>query len=245
MCHRSMIFIISLMIAAFIAMPAGAQLSDLDLLEDDDRSIGISLTRAPDTVAETDTESRAAILLLPLSLGTFQGGAGAYYTGTLANGESSSALLWRVQGGPQFGKVGIQGYVEGEWKGKIDYAAFMRVGTFDVGQHCQMSGGIGTLVRADTQTTLETGIQRTGASATDTKVKGLLLLSADIDTEIFDTLRLLGTLLPSTNEGETDMFLEPQVSYKLGDINLTGYAKFGRVDGGWTKRYTGLLQVPF
>ena len=233
-----------LAVMLFTPFTVFAQLSDLDLLGDDDRSIGISVTRAPDEVTETDTESRAAILLLPLSLGRFQGGAGAYYTGTIANGESSSALLWRVQGGPQFGKTGIQGYVEGEWKGKIDYAAFLRVGTYDLGK-VHLSGGVGTLVRADTQTTLETGIERTGASATDTKVKGLLLLSADIDTTVFDTLRLLGTLLPSTNEGETDMFLEPQVSYKLGDMNLTGYAKFGTVDGEWTKRYTGLVQVPF
>ena len=225
-------------------LATNAQLSDLDLLEDDDRSIGVSVTRAPDEVTDTDTESRAAILLLPLSLGKFQGGAGAYYTGTIANGEESSALLWRVQGGPQFGKFGLQGYLEGEWKGAIDYAVFLRAGNFDLGR-VHVAGGIGTLVRADTQTTLETGIERTGASASDTKVKGLLLLSADIDTVIFDTLRLLGTLLPSPNEGETDLFLEPQISYKFGDLNLTGYAKFGRVDNQWTKRYTGLIQVPF
>ena len=76
-------------------------------------------------------------------------------------------------------------------------------------------------------------------------MKGLLLLSADVDTEVFETLRLLGTLLPSTTDGETDLFLEPQISYTFGRINLTGYAKFGRVDGNWTKRYTGLVQVPF
>ena len=241
---RFWFLIAMLFVFLFTPFTVFAQLSDLDLLEDDDRSIGISATRAPDEVTQTDTESRAAILLLPLSLGKFQGGAGAYYTGTLANGESSSALLWRVQGGPQFGKVGIQGYVEGEWKGKIDYAAFLRVGAYDLGRF-HLAGGIGTLVRAETQTTLETGIERTGASATDTKVKGLLLLSADIDTEFFDTLRLLGTLLPSTNEGETDLFLEPQVSYKFGRVNLTGYAKFGRVDNVWTNRYTALVQVPF
>lgn len=244
MFFRKFWMIAAMVLALLFAPPIFAQLSDLDLLEDDDRSIGISVTRAPDEVSGTDTESRAAILLLPLSLGTFQGGAGAYYTGTIASGEESSALLWRVQGGPQWGQFGVQGYVEGEWKGAIDYAAFLRVGTFDVG-HIHLSGGLGTLVRAETETTLETGIERTGASASDTKVKGLMLLGVDVDTTHFDTLRLLGTVLPSTNEGETDLFLEPQVSYKFGDINLTGYAKFGRVDGQWTKRYTGLVQVPF
>ena len=245
MSYRTTMFILTIMLGVFMALPGYSQLADLDLLEDDDRAIGISVTRAPDEVTETDTESRAAILLLPLSLRNFQGGAGAYYTGTLANGQESSALLWRVQGGPQFGKFGLQGYLEGEWKGAIDYAVFLRAGNFDLGR-VHLAGGIGTLVRAETETTLETGIERTGeTSASDTKVKGLLLLSADIDTEIFETLRLLGTLLPSPNAGETDLFLEPQISYQVGRVNLTGYAKFGRVDGDWTKRYTGLVQVPF
>ena len=81
---------------------AHAQLADLDLLEDDDRSVGISLSRAPDPTTGQDTESRSGILLVPLrwSQINFEGGFGTYFTQSLVAGESSSSLQWRVQGGP-------------------------------------------------------------------------------------------------------------------------------------------------
>ena len=130
------------------AMETHAQLADLDLLEDDDRSVGIAVTRAPDPTSGLDTESRSGILLLPVRIQSlnFEGGAGAYFTQSIAAGESASSLQWRVQGGPQFGYLGLQFYVEGFWKQGIDYAGFFRIGEFDLG-NVIVSGGFGTLVR--------------------------------------------------------------------------------------------------
>ena len=225
---------------------AHAQLADLDLLEDDDRSIGIAVTRAPDPTSGFDTESRSGILLLPVRIQSlkFEGGAGAYFTQSIADGESSSSLQWRVQGGPQFGVLGLQFYVEGFWKQGIDYAGFFRIGEFDLG-NVIVSGGFGTLVRADTQAELGgPGIERNAAPAGDTKVKGLLLASAEVDTTFFESLRILGTVLPGF-DGEHDFVVEPQVTYSLGDMNIAGLGRFGWERSDFTKRYTGLLQVPF
>ena len=103
------------MLVLFSTMLANAQLSDLDLLEDDDRSVGIAVTRAPDPTSGSDTESRSGILLVPLRWQeiNFEGGFGTYFTQSIAGGASSSSLQWRVQGGPQFGYFGLQAYVEG------------------------------------------------------------------------------------------------------------------------------------
>ena len=225
---------------------AHAQLADLDLLEDDDRSVGIAVTRAPDPTSGYDTESRSGILLLPVRIGSlnFEGGAGAYFTQSIADGESASSLQWRVQGGPQFGYLGLQFYVEGFWKQGIDYAGFFRIGAFDLGSVI-VSGGFGTLVRADTQAELGgPGIERNAASAGDRKVKGLLLASAEVDTDFFESLRILGTVLPGF-DGEHDVVVEPQLVYAIGAINIAGLGRFGWERGGFTKRYTGLLQIPF
>ena len=225
---------------------AHAQLADLDLLEDDDRSLGIAVTRAPDPTSGHDTESRSGILLLPVRIRSlnFEGGAGAYFTQSIAEGASAASLQWRVQGGPQFGYLGLQFYVEGFWKQGIDYAGFFRIGEFDLG-NVIVSGGFGTLVRADTQAELGgPGIERNAAPAGDTKVKGLLLASAEVDTKIFESLRILGTVLPSF-DGEHDFVVEPQLVYSIGDINIAGLGRFGWERGEFTKRYTALLQVPF
>ena len=228
------------------AMETHAQLADLDLLEDDDRSVGIAVTRAPDPTSGLDTESRSGILLLPVRIESlnFEGGAGAYFTQSIAEGKSASSLQWRVQGGPQFGYLGLQFYIEGFWKQGIDYAGFFRIGEFDLGSII-VSGGFGTLVRADTQAELGgPGIERNAAPSDDQKVKGLLLASAEVDTQIFESLRILGTVLPGF-DGEHDFVVEPQVTYSLGDINIAGLGRFGWERGSFTKRYTGLLQVPF
>ena len=225
---------------------AHAQLADLDLLEDDDRSVGIAVTRAPDPTSGFDTESRSGILLLPVRIESlkFEGGAGAYFTQSIAEGESASSLQWRVQGGPQFGYLGLQFYVEGFWKQGIDYAGFFRIGEFDLG-NVIVSGGFGTLVRADTQAELGgPGIERNAAPADDRKVKGLLLASAEVDTTFFESLRILGTVLPGF-DGEHDFVVEPQLVYSIGDINIAGLGRFGWERGDFTKRYTALLQVPF
>ena len=235
----------------FCGASAHAQLADLDLLEDDDRSVGIAVTRAPDPTSGFDTETRSGILLLPIRIESldfeglnFEGGAGAYFTQSVAEGESASSLQWRVQGGPQFGVLGLQFYAEGFWKQGIDYAGFFRIGEFDLGDVI-VSGGFGTLVRADTQAELGgPGIERNAAAAGDTKVKGLFLASAEVDTQFFESLRILGTLLPGF-DGEHDVVVEPQVTYSLGDVNIAGLGRFGWERGGFTKRYTGLLQVPF
>ena len=224
---------------------ADAQLADLDLLEDDDRSLGISVTRAPDPTTGHDTESRAGILLVPLrvSVINFEGGFGTYFTQSLAAGQSSAALQWRVQGGPQFGSLGLQFYAEGFWKQGVDYAGFVRIGEFDLG-HVIVSGGFGTLVRADTQAAFgKPGIERNAAGG-DTKVKGLLLASAEFDTAVFESCRVLGTVLPGF-DGEHDFVVEPQLTYSLGDINIAGLARFGWERGVSTRRWTGLVQVPF
>ena len=226
---------------------AQAQLADLDLLEDDDRSFGASLTAMPDPSTGVFAESRSAILLLPLNIKSlyFEGGAGAYFTQSIVEGEVASALQWRVQGGPHFGYYGLQFYVEGVWKQGIDYAGFFRLGEFDLGRVI-LSGGIGSLVRADTETDLAIGVERNAAAGGDTKVKGLLLLSAEVDTEMFESLRLLGTVLPSHEaDVDTDYVGEFQVSYALGRINLAGFGRLGWERGEFTRRYTGLVQVPF
>ena len=164
---------------------ADAQLADLDLLEDDDRSFGASVTAMPDPSTGAFAESRSAIMLLPLQIKVlnFEGGAGAYFTQSIVEGEIATALQWRVQGGPHWGKIGLQFYVEGLWKQGIDYAGFVRFGEFDLGRVI-LSCGLGTLVRADTQTELGAGIERNAAAGGDTKVKGLILGSAEIDTEL-------------------------------------------------------------
>ena len=100
----------------FFGAFADAQLADLDLLEDDDRSFGASVTAMPDPQRRVRfAESRSAILLLPLRIKRlhFEGGAGTYFTQSIVEGEVASALQWRVQGGPHWGKIGIQFYVEG------------------------------------------------------------------------------------------------------------------------------------
>ena len=224
-----------------------AQLADLDLLSDDDRSFGASVTSMPDPATGSFSESRSAILLLPLRIKQlkFEGGAGAYYTQSIADGEVSSALQWRVQGGPHWGKIGLQFYVEGLYKQGIDYAGFVRVGEFDLGRVI-LSGGLGTLVRADTQAELGSpGIERNAPGGGDTKVKGLILASAEIDTDIFESLRVLGTVIPGGEGDTTDFAIEPQLTYSLGRINLAGFGRFGKDRGEWSRRYTGLVQVPF
>ena len=225
---------------------ATAQLSDLDLLEKDDRSFGASITAMPDPSTGAFAEARSAILLLPLNIKSlhFEGGAGAYWTQSIVEGEVASALQWRVQGGPHWGVWGLQFYVEGLWKQGIDYAGFVRVGEFDLGR-VLLSGGLGTLVRADTQTDLAIGVERNAAAGGDTKVKGLILGSAEVDTELFESLRLLGTVLPGGEGDQTDFVSELQVAYSLGRINLAGLGRIGWERGEWSRRYTGLVQVPF
>ena len=239
------------MMVLFWDVIAHAQLADLDLLEDDDRSIGLSVSAAPDPTTGNFTEARSGILLVPLRLEgqpqglplRFEGGFGTYFTQSLVGTESSSSLQWRVQGGPQLGYVGLQFYVEGFYKQGIDYAGFFRIGEFDLGRVI-VSGGFGTLVRADTQADLGSpGIERNAAPG-DTKVKGLLLASAEFDTDIFESCRILGTVLPGF-DGEHDFVVEPQLTYSLGDINIAGLARFGWERGQTTRRYTGLVQVPF
>ena len=219
--------LIAMMVLAWGAI-AHAQLADLDLLEDDDRSVGISVSAAPDPSTGNFTEARSGILLVPLRVEAlkFEGGFGTYFAQSIVGTESSSSLQWRVQGGPQFGYVGLQFYVEGFYKQGIDYAGFFRVGEFDLGR-VLLSGGFGTLVRADTQAELGSpGIERNAAGGGDTKVKGLLLASAEFDTELFESCRILGTVLPGF-DGEHDFVVEPQLTYSLGDINIAGLARFG------------------
>ena len=245
---KSRTYLFTLLLAMFVMLWSGvsfAQLADLDLLEDDDRSFGLSVTRAPDPNTKLDTESAAAILLVPLRYEPlkFEGGFGTYFTRNVVAGEASSALQWRVQGGPHWGKIGLQFYVEGFWKQGIDYAGFFRVGEFDLGRVI-VSGGLGTLVRADTETDLATSIERNAAAGGDTKVKGLLLVSGEVDTEMFESLRLLGTVMPGF-DGEHDYVVEGQLVYSLGKINLAGLGRFGWERGSFTRRYTGLAQIPF
>ena len=225
---------------------AHAQLADLDLLEEDDRSFGALVTALPDPSTGAFAEARSAILLLPLHIERlhFEGGAGAYWTQSIIDGEVASALQWRVQGGPHWGFWGFQFYAEGFWKQGIDYAGFVRFGEFDFGR-VLLSGGLGTLVRADTQTDLATGIERNAAGGGDTKVKGLLLASAEVDTELFESLRLLGTVLPGGEGEQTDFVSELQLAYSVGRINLAGHVRIGWERGKRTRRYTGLVQVPF
>ena len=100
--------ILCVMLISFAVFPAMGQLSDLDLLSDDDRSFGASVTAMPDPSTGAFAESRSAIMLLPLQIKVlnFEGGAGAYFTQSIVEGEVASALQWRVQGGPHWGKIG-------------------------------------------------------------------------------------------------------------------------------------------
>ena len=236
---------VMLALVMFCGSFANGQLADLDLLEEDDRSFGASVTAMPDPSTGAFAESRSAILLLPLRIQQlhFEGGAGAYFTQSIVEGEVASALQWRVQGGPHWGYYGLQFYVEGLWKQGIDYAGFVRFGEFDLGRII-LSGGLGTLVRSDTQTDLAVGVERNAAGG-DAKVKGLLLASAEVDTELFESLRLLGTVLPGGEDEPTDVVSELQVAYSLGRINLAGHGRLGWERGTWSRRYTGLVQVPF
>ena len=238
--------ILCVMLISFAVFPAMGQLSDLDLLSDDDRSFGASVTAMPDPSTGAFAEARSAILLLPLNIQQlhFEGGAGFYWTQSVVEGDVASALLWRVQGGPHWGKIGLQFYVEGLWKQGIDYAGFVRFGEFDLGRVI-LSGGLGTLVRADTQTDLAIGVERNAAAGGDVKVKGLILGSAEVDTELFESLRLLGTVLPGGEGEDTDFVSELQLAYSLGRINLAGLGRIGWERGAWSRRYTGLVQVPF
>ena len=247
--YKGSLYILGAMLVALVMLwgaVADAQLADLDLLSDDDRSFGASVTAMPDPMTGAFAEARAAILLLPLRIEQlhFEGGAGAYFTQSIVDSEVASALQWRVQGGPHWGYYGLQFYVEGVWKQGIDYAGFVRFGEFDLGRVI-LSGGLGTLVRSDTQTDLAIGIERTAAVGSDVKVKGLILASAEIDTELFESLRLLGTVLPGGEGDTTDFVSELQLAYSLGRINLAGLGRIGWERGAWNRRYTGLVQVPF
>ena len=244
--YKTLLVGLTAIVAILLVSIADAQLSDLDLLEDDDRAFGASVTAMPDPITGAFAEARSAILLLPLNIKRlhFEGGAGAYWTQTIADDEVTSALQWRVQGGPHWGVWGVQFYVEGVWKQGIDYAGFVRVGEFDLGR-VLLSGGLGTLVRADTQTDLAIGVERTAGGKSDTKVKGLILASAEVDTPLFESLRLLGTVLPGGEGDTTDATAEVQAVYSLGRVNLSGLGRFGWERGDWTRRYTGLVQVPF
>ena len=90
----------------FFGVLADAQLADLDLLEDDDRAFGASVTAMPDPSTGNFAEARSAILLLPLQIKVlnFEGGAGTYFTQSIVEGEVASALQWRVQGGSPLGE---------------------------------------------------------------------------------------------------------------------------------------------
>ena len=240
--------ILCVMLISFAVIPAMGQLADLDLLSDDDRSFGASVTAMPDPSTGAFAEARSAILLLPLRIERlkFEGGAGAYWAQSIVEGEVASALMWRVQGGPHWDryKIGLQFYVEGLWKQTIDYAGFVRFGEFDLGRVI-ISGGLGTLVRSDTQTDLAIGVERTAAAGGDTKVKGLILGSAEVDTALFESLRLLGTVLPGGEGEPTDFVSELQVAYSLGRINLAGLGRIGWERGEWSRRYTLLATIPF
>ena len=239
-------FIAIAAIALLMCANAFGQLSDLDLLEDNDRSFGASLTAMPDPITGAFAESRSAIVLLPLHIKRlyFEGGAGAYWTQSIVDGDVTSALQWRVQGGPHWGVYGLQFYIEGVWKQGIDYAGFVRFGEFDLGRVI-LSGGLGTLVRADTQTDLSVGVERNAAGGGDTVIRGLILASAEVDTHLFESLRLLGTVLPGGGGEQTDVVSEVQVAYSLDKVNLVGFGRLGFERGEWTRRYTGLVQVPF
>ena len=52
----------------FFGAFADAQLADLDLLENDDRSFGASVTAMPSPTTGAFAESRSAIMLLPLQI---------------------------------------------------------------------------------------------------------------------------------------------------------------------------------
>ena len=89
------------------------------------------------------------------------------------------------------------------------------------------------------------GVERNAAAGGDVKVKGLIFGSAEIDTELFESLRLLGTVLPGGEGEQTDFVSELQVAYSLGRVNIAGLGWIGWERGEWSRRYTGLVQVPF
>ena len=60
--------ILCVTLISFAVFPAMGQLSDLDLLSDDDRSFGASVTARPDPSTGAFAEARSAILLLPLNI---------------------------------------------------------------------------------------------------------------------------------------------------------------------------------
>ena len=68
--------ILCVILISFAVFPAMGQLSDLDLLSEDDRSFGASVTAMPDPSTGAFAESRSAILLLPLRIQQlhFEGG---------------------------------------------------------------------------------------------------------------------------------------------------------------------------
>ena len=74
----AMAFVLVMFFGAF----ADAQLADLDLLENDDRSFGASVTAMPSPTTGAFAESRSAIMLLPLqyhSVLQFRRRCGAYF----------------------------------------------------------------------------------------------------------------------------------------------------------------------
>lgn len=243
MCKRLCLLILFTLICS---VGAFAQLADLDLLEENDRSVSASVSSIPNPVTGKYTESRSFIVLYPLRLGQqelrFEGGAGVYFSQVLAEGDLNSVFQWRVQGGPHYKWAGMQFYVEGFWRDSINYAGFVRFGEFDLG-HVLLSSGFGSLVKAGTETDLGVGVERNAAGG-DQVVKGLCLLSAEVDTPFFDSLRLLGKFLPGF-DGQHDYIGEGQVSYAWRGINLVGFARFGYEGDVLTRQYTGLLQVPF
>ena len=82
---------------------------------------------------------------------------------------------------------------------------------------------------------------RNAAAGGDTTVKGLILGSAEVDTNLFESLRLLGTILPGGEGEATDFVSELQLAYSLGRINLAGHGRVGWERGEWTRRYTAIL----
>ena len=224
-----------------------AQLSSLDTLEKNDRAIGLAFTSMPDPTVDEINESRSAIALIPVQTKYFQGGVGAYWQQIIASGKSSSSLVWRIQGGPHYKWIGLQGYVEGLWNQGIDYAAYVKFGEFDTGKII-LAGGLGTLIRANVATTLETSIERNDAAGGDVKVKGLMLVSAEVDTKQiiwlqgFDSLRLLSVVLPGD---KFDATAEIQAKYSMGRLDLTCFGKFGWEREKQVRQYSILFSIPF
>ena len=72
-----------------LRLVGGGAVGGFDLLEDDDRSFGASVTAMPDPSTGAFAEARSAILLLPLRIERlkFEGGAGAYWTQSIVEGD--------------------------------------------------------------------------------------------------------------------------------------------------------------